>query len=157
MERFLATVAAVAVFGGAAFAETYTVDGTGMGSDSNEVMPINDDLIVIKAASNYTGFETSNPDNPLATLKGPCFGSMVIEKGKVSGGGNCHYTDADGDVAIMTWTAEGMGADGKTMGSWRVSGGTGKWTEATGGGSFNAGTDASGTYSNQVTGELTMP
>lgn len=157
MKRFLIAAATCAGLGGAAAAEDYSVEGTGVGSQMNEVMPVTESLVLVKAATEYTGFETSSADNPLANLKGTCFGSMIIDEGAISGGGNCHYTDADGDVAIMSWTAEKLGPDGRTMGSWEVAGGTGKWAEASGGGAFNAGEDDAGTYTNEVTGELTMP
>ena len=107
------------------------------------------------ATTEYTGFDGS-ADNPIVTMKGPCFGAVLIDKGNVSGGGNCHYTDADGEMAIVSWTADGMSAEGRTQGDWELAGGSGKWAAATGGGRFDAGTDAAGTYTNNVTGEISM-
>ena len=157
MKIAILTCAVSAVIAGPVLAESFDAAATGHGTASNEVMAVSEDLIVIHAASDYERFETADPDNPMASLKGPCFGAMVVDKGQVSGSGNCHYTDAGGDVAVMTWTAEGMGPDGKTLGSWAIAGGTGKWAAASGGGAFNAGTDAAGVYTNEVTGEVNIP
>lgn len=138
-------------------AETYNVDGTGTGTAMTEAMPVHDGLVVIKANTMYDGFEGDNPDNPLASVTGPCFGDVLIDMGQVSGDGLCHYTDADGDQVVIRWVATGLTADGRTTGDWSVLGGSGKWMEASGGGTFNAGSDAAGAYSNMVTGEVTLP
>lgn len=45
---------------------------------------------MIKASSIYDGFETDMANNVLATAKGPCFGTMIIDEGAVSGGGACN-------------------------------------------------------------------
>ncbi len=142
---------------GAALAETYSANGKGMGTTSAEQMPVSEDLIVVHSMTSYDGFEVDDADNPLASLTGPCFGAVLIDAGAVSGGGNCHYTDADGDKVVMAWTATGMSETGRTMGEWSVVGGTGKWESAEGGGTFDAGDDAQGDYSNQIMGEITMP
>ena len=47
--------------------------------------------------------------------------------------------------------------DGRTQGTWQVVAGTGKWDGATGGGRFDAGTDAAGTYTNNISGAMSMP
>lgn len=132
----------------------FDASGTGVGTSNTQPMPIHDGLVVVHASTDYTGFETDNPDNALASAKGPCWGSMLIDKGAVSGGGLCHYTDADGDQVVMRWTPEEM-VDGRTKGSWEVVGGSGKWMAASGGGSFDSGT-TDGKYENHVTGEITM-
>ncbi|WP_343115717.1 hypothetical protein [Ostreiculturibacter nitratireducens] len=140
-----------------AVAETYDAGGTGHGTAMNEAMPVSEDLVVIHAVSQYDRFDTTDPDSPMSSLKGPCFGSLVIKAGQVSGDGNCHYADKDGDMVIMAWTAEGLSDDGRTMGSWSVVGGSGKWAEASGGGGFLAGEDAAGVYTNEITGEVMLP
>ncbi len=48
-------------------------------------------------------------------------------------------------------------SEGFTTGEWTIEGGIGKWDGASGGGTFVAGTDAEGVYSNTVTGEMMMP
>jgi hypothetical protein len=120
-------------------------------------MPVAEGFVVIRTATTYTGFDTDDPANPMAGLSGPCFGAVVVRAGEVSGGGVCHYTDGDGDVAVMDWAADGLSAEGRTEGDWSLVGGSGKWAEAAGAGRFDAGTDAAGAYTNTVTGEFTLP
>jgi hypothetical protein len=128
--------------------------GTGHGTSMSTPMPVSDGVVMINAQTMYEGFDG---DGPLANAKGPCFGGILIDKGAVSGHGLCHYTVESGDVAMIRWVAEGVTADGRTTGTWTVLGGSGAWDGATGGGAFNAGTDAAGAYTNMVTGEITMP
>ena len=136
-------------------AAAFDAKGTGSGTNMNEVMPIHDGLVVVKVNSIYKGFDTYVADNALATAKGPCYGTMIIDKGSVSGGGACNYTDADGDAVVISWTPSGFGDEGRTIGTWQLIGGTGKWMGASGGGDFNAGGDGDG-YTNMVTGEITL-
>tara|TARA_R110002072_G_scaffold269027_1_gene428134 strand:+ start:7916 stop:8200 length:285 start_codon:yes stop_codon:yes gene_type:complete len=77
-------------------AAAFDAKGTGTGTSMNEAVPIHDGLVLVKINSMYDGFETDMADNALATAKGPCFGTMIIDKGAVSGSGACNYTDADG-------------------------------------------------------------
>ena len=70
-------------------AAAFDAKATGTGTSMNEAMPIHDGLVVVKVSSVYDGFETDMADNALATAKGPCFGTMIIDKGAVSGGGAC--------------------------------------------------------------------
>ena len=136
-------------------AAAFDAKGTGTGTSMNEAIPIHDGLVVVKVSSNYDGFETSAADNALATAKGPCFGTMIIDKGAVSGGGACNYTDDDDDAIVMRWTPTGFNDEGRTLGTWELIGGTGKWMGASGNGEFNAGGDGDA-YTNMVTGEVTM-
>ncbi len=156
MRTIALTAAGLAALATAGWAETYNVAGTGHGKSMSVPMPISEDLVVVHANTMYEGFEGEDPNSPLAGVKGPCFGSVMIDKGAVSGEGLCHYTDADGDMVLMTWTATGMAEGGRTTGDWEVTGGTGKWDGASGGGTFNAGTDAMEKYTNMVTGEVTL-
>lgn len=155
--KSIIAAAAVAGLAAAAGADTFDAAGTGQGSASSQAMPVADGLVVIHAVTDYTGFETADPDSPMATASGPCFGAVVVDGGRVSGGGDCVYTDADGDAWVTEWSADGIGDDGRTQGSWRIVGGTGKWDGATGGGRFDAGEDAAGAYTNNVTGAVSMP
>ncbi|MGR3465033.1 hypothetical protein [Limimaricola sp.] len=157
MKMFLMSAALLGVAGvGAAQAETITVEGVGKGTPNSMQMPVSEDLVVIHNQVEYDGFETTDPDSPFASLTGPCFGAALVEAGTVSGSGYCHYSDADGDMALMEWTVTGMGEEGRITGDWMVRGGTGKWAGASGGGSFDAGGEGA-EYTNMVTGEVTMP
>ena len=124
---FRATLAAAAIAGLAvtAWAGTFDAAGTGQGTSSSEAMPLADGLVVVHAVSDYTGFDTGDADSPMATASGPCFGSVLIDHGRVSGGGHCHYTDADGDSWVAEWTADAVTDDGRTQGAWRIVAGTG--------------------------------
>ncbi len=157
MTRSLVCAGLLAVLAGPAIAESYDATGVAYATSSSMQMPVGETMVVIHAATDYDRFEMSDADNPLASLTGPCFGSILVNAGQVSGSGNCHYTDGDGDIAVLEWQAEGMSDDGKTAGSWSILGGTGKWAEAEGGGTFNAGDDESGNYRNDITGEFTLP
>ena len=136
-------------------AAAFDAKGTGTGTSMNEAVPIHDGLVLVKVSSMYDGFETDIADNALATAKGPCFGTMIIDKGAVSGGGACNYTDADGEAIVISWTPSGFNDEGRTLGTWEVIGGTGKWTDASGGGDFNAGGEGDD-YTNMVTGEVNL-
>lgn len=157
MKRLLSIMGLAAlVTASGAMAETVMVKGTGMGSSDSMQMPVSDGLVVVHNRTSYDGFDTEDPESPFASLSGSCFGATLVEAGAVSGSGNCHYTDADGDQAVMAWTATGMSEEGRVSGDWSVVGGTGKWAEASGGGTFDAGGEGAD-YTNMVTGEVEMP
>ena len=157
MKYFPVSIAALMSLAVPAVAGSIDVSGTGHGTATSTPMSVSDNLVVVHATTEYTGFDGENPDNPMTSFKGPCFGSVLIKAGVVSGGGNCQYTDGDGEMAVVSWTADGMSADGRTQGNWEIVGGSGKWAAATGGGRFDAGTDDQGVYTNKVTGEVSMP
>lgn len=136
-------------------AGAFDAKGIGIGTSMNKAMPIHDSLVVVKVSSIYDGFKTETAANALATAKGPCYGTMIIDHGAVSGGGACNYTDADGDAVVMRWNASGINDEGRTICTWELIGGTGKWMVASGSGDFNAGGDGDD-YTNKVTGEVTL-
>ncbi|MGP6086905.1 hypothetical protein [Antarctobacter jejuensis] len=150
--RFTALAAGFVLFATPTLSETIDAAGTGHGKSTATPVPVSEGLVMVHATSMYDRFETEDPNNPFASAKGPCFGSILIDKGAVSGEGLCHYTDGDGDVAAIKWMAKGMSAEGRTQGDWMVLGGTGKWATTSGGGTFDAGGDP---YTNNVTGEMT--
>ncbi len=154
--HFMSAAALAAVFAFSAtpiLAETMNIDATGTGTSNSETMPLSEQLILVNVKTEYDGFD--DPDSPFATVTGPCWGSVLIDKGAVSGGGLCQYTDADGESVAMAWTPMAVGEDGRTTGEWKILGGSGKWASATGTGTFDAG-DSTGSYTNNVTGEITM-
>ena len=114
--------------------------------------------MLVDMNTKYSGFELDDPDNPMNGMSGPCFGAMEVKEGTVSGGGRCLYTDADGDMVTMQYVTERIGEDGAVIGVWSMSGGTGKWNEAVGGGSFSSLTDSeTGENANIVTGSAMLP
>ncbi len=152
--KVLLAGAALAAFSAPAMAGMMDATSTGHGESMSEVMPVSEGLVVVKAATVYSGFEYEGGDGPFAGYTGPCFGSIVIKDGMVSGGGHCSYSNDDGLTSVVAWTAESVSADGRTQGTWELVGGTGKWATATGSGTFDAGADADGNYTNNVAGEV---
>lgn len=121
---------------GAAMADggSYDISGTTVGKASNEYMPLGGKHLFIKSNTDYT-----LPDNgtPMAGMNGTCTGNMLVTMGAgAEGSGICTWTDADGDTWYGPWAVNGMTAERAALGTWYVSGGTGKFATATGGGTF---------------------
>ncbi len=126
---FIASTSA-AVAGGAA----YDISGTTVGKSENQYVPLGETHLFIDLNSKYT-----LPDNgtPLAGMTGECMGSMQVTMGAgADGSGICIWSDGDGDTWFGPFDVVGMNADRATLGTWYVSGGTGKFKTATGGGTF---------------------
>ena len=56
------------------------------------------------------------------SLSGDCFGSFVILREILSGGGNCVFVDANGDRVLQSWAIDGVGL-GVGGGTWQFLGG----------------------------------
>ena len=136
-------------------AAAFDAKGTGTGTSMNEAVSMHEGLVLVKVSSIYDGFETDMANNVLATAKGPCFGTMNIDEGAVSGGRACNYTDAEGEAMVISWTPSGISDEGRTIGTREVIGGTGKWPDASGGHDFDAGGEGAD-YTNMVTGEVNL-
>lgn len=81
-----------------------------------------------------SGFLTADdPANPLRQASMTCAGTVVVAKdGKpIRSAGSCDTVDSQGDVAFYWWRA-----DEKSGGRWGFLGGTGKWTNVEGGGTY---------------------
>lgn len=150
-----AIAAAMTLPAGMGLAETYDATGTGYGTASSEVMEAGESMMVVHANTQYERLDMGDETHPMASLTGPCFGAVSMIDGAAEGSGNCLYTDADGDMAVMRWTVTGMSEEGRTMGDWEIAGGTGKWQQATGSGSFDAGGEGAD-YTNNFTGEIML-
>ena len=137
-------------------AETFEGSGKGMGTSMNEMMPIAEGHIVMQTKGMYESFDVSD-DHPLKGATGPCFGSAEIKGSELSGGGICTYKTADGETAVINWHMTNLGEGGAVEGDWTVSGGTGKWATATGGGRFSSLTNQeTQKFVNTVTGSFTF-
>ena len=82
----------------------------------------------------FTGFiRTDDPANPLGLASMTCSGTSIVRKDQteVRSAGTCDSVDKDGDVAFYWWRH-----DEKTGGHWGFLGGTGKWTNVEGGGTY---------------------
>lgn len=138
------------------WADTYEGSGKGMGTSENKMMPIAEGHIVMQTLSNYESFDVSD-EHPLKGASGPCFGSAEIKGSELSGGGICTYTTADGEKAVINWHMTNLGEGGAVEGDWTVSGGTGKWATASGGGKFSSLTDQeTKKFVNTVSGNFTF-
>lgn len=81
----------------------------------------------------FTGFMTADdPSNPLRLASMTCTGTAIVSKDAkpIRSAGTCDSVDGDGDVAFYWWRADG------TAGRWGFMGGTGKWTNVDGGGTY---------------------
>lgn len=137
--RLLPIVFIAASTGAAAAGGAYDISGSTVGTSESNLIPVSQTQIYMNLNSNYTLADTGTP---LSGNVGNCTGFMDITVGKgASGQGVCVWADADGDQWFGPWSIHGMGADGATAGTWYVSGGTGKFAGATGGGSFSSKTD----------------
>jgi hypothetical protein len=151
-----ATLLAAAGFIAMSVSASAQTASTGIGSVESEYIPISENLLLVNARVVYTDIISDDMSNPLLNATGVCSGAILINAGAVSGGGYCHYTDTASEQVVISWTADALTAEGRTLGDWSVVGGTGPWKDATGGGRFDAGTDADGNYTNNVTGEFMM-
>ncbi|WP_264213531.1 hypothetical protein [Leisingera thetidis] len=112
----------------------------------------------MQISSSYENVEMEDADHPMNGAAGPCFGAVEIAAGTVDGGGFCAFTDSAGGKVVLHWSAEAMDPSGALTGSWNLTGGTGQWADAEGGGSFSSLTDPeTGTFVNTITSSVTMP
>lgn len=140
-----------------AHAETMMTKGKGMGQAETQIMQMGEDHMIMHTNTAYSTYEMDSADDPMQGMSGPCFGAMEVMAGKVSGSGYCAFTHQNGDMASIHWSATGMSPEGAVTGEWHVTGGTGKWMGATGGGTFSSMTDqATGMSENTVEGEVTL-
>jgi hypothetical protein len=81
-----------------------------------------------------TGFiSADDPANPLRLASMSCSGTAIVRKDQTEArsAGTCDSVDRDGDVAFYWWRH-----DEKNGGHWGFLGGTGKWANVEGGGTY---------------------
>lgn len=144
--------------GSTAAGATWDQGGQGSGTSTSTVKEIGENHMVMQVSSSYETVQMEDPDHPMNGASGPCFGAVEIAAGAATGGGICAFTDSTGSMVVLHWDAEAMEATGALTGSWTISGGTGPWAEASGGGRFSSLTDpASGSFVNTITSSVTLP
>ncbi len=82
----------------------------------------------------FNGFMTTDdPTNPLRLASMTCSGIAVVRNDgtEVRSAGTCDSVDPDGDVAFYWWRH-----DEASGGHWGLLGGTGKWVNVEGGGTY---------------------
>lgn len=154
--KTLATLALIASTGVAlAGGGSYDVSGTSIGQSDSKYTPLGETHLFIDLDSTHT---LSDNGTPIAGMEGKCSGHMQVEIGAGAQGiGVCIWADKDGDKWFGSFTVTGMNADRVTQGTWYVTGGTGKFASATGGGSFNTLTNPdSGESKLDVFGSITL-
>lgn len=136
--------------------KTFDSGGEINSNDSTQMIPISDNLLVIKSDNQGT-ITTADPENPLNGATGGCSGTMLLSMGKLTGGGYCTYTDADGNTAITSFTGSSLNDKGGNSGAWTMVGGTGKYIGATGGGDYSSTPNEDRTESvTKITGEIVL-
>ncbi len=154
MRTLIATVV-ISTIAAQAGAETLSMTGEGVGTSETTVTQIAEGHLVMVTNSTYEGFSVD--DNPMSTSTGVCNGTMEMMAGKLSGGGHCVYSDADGDSWVVNWVSNAMSDKGAVEGDWVMTGGSGKYAGASGGGTFSSLTDQeTGKFVNTTTGEVTL-
>lgn len=135
----------------------FPVAATGSAENTSKIYDITGSHSVIVSHTTYAAMRNSEPDSPVDGLHGPCFGFMEIKEGLLSGDGYCNYDDADGERAVIQWTATSLGEGGEIRGEWTLIGGSGKWVGATGGGEFESLTARkTGRTTNTILGEVAL-
>jgi len=110
------------------------VKGSGTNMFVNKVVEsfsLADSSMVSRVSS--LGFITADdPSSPLRLASMTCEGTSVTTKdGKpIRGAGSCDSVDAQGDVAFYWWRID------EKNGRWGFMGGTGKWANVEGGGTY---------------------
>ncbi|WP_049645070.1 hypothetical protein [Candidatus Rhodobacter oscarellae] len=134
------------------------VSSVGTGMQKTQAHVIGEGHVILQALTEYQAFESADPNSPLSSLSGDCFGAIEIVVNQATGGGNCIFGDGDGNATATSWSVTGFGANGSLMGTWSYVGGTGTFTGITGGGTFDSVTDqATGMFSNQISGAAYLP
>lgn len=137
-------------------AETIDVSATSYSSSNSFFEALSGDLQVYRSQSSlerYEGIEGSRLD----IVEGSCFGSFIILRGTPSGGGNCIFTDVNGDQVLQAWTVDHV-KQGQGFGTWHFIGGTGAHEGITGRGTYADETNAlTGKSKNVIVGTVTWP
>lgn len=160
MTRLCLTAALLCAFsaGTGMAGTTWEQPGKGTGISTSTVNQISEGHMVMQISSSYENVEMEEADHPMNGAAGPCFGAVEVASDGVEGGGICAFVDSAGEKVVLHWQAEGMDQSGALTGNWTLSGGTGHWAEAQGGGTFSSLTDPeSGKFVNTITSSVTMP
>lgn len=91
---------------------------------------------IISASAYGTGYVTRDEASPLKGAYGTCVLFNEVIDGKPNGELRCVRTDADGDKFLVTGKVKAYDARGGMTGAYTVTGLTGKWVGANGGGNF---------------------
>ena len=152
MKRFLIySTAFVMVLGLAAIANAGEVGGHNIAQAKKSIETDLGNGKMFVTTGNHTVCRTTDANHPLNDASGDCDGGCVMNaEGDGECLGSCTWADKDGDLAFFTWS-------GVTSGTWKFRGGTGKYAEATGKGTWEtSGVYAGGMVRNSWSGAIEM-
>ncbi len=110
-------------FAQTANAEIYKIETVGYGQSNDYFEALAGNLQVYKSDFTYDRYEYAD-DARLKIASGRCFGSFTIINGEPNGGGNCVFTDVNGDKVLQAWNLDEV-ALGVGHGTYHLIGGTG--------------------------------
>ena len=156
MKRLLIAAACLAAAtAGTQAGETFDAGGVGKGTNKSSVVMVREGHMLMNSISTYTGYEAADAKSPMNGMTGTCRGAIEFKIPSATGQGHCEFTDKSGDKQISTWVATGVAKGGALTGTWTVVGGTGRYQNASGGGTFHSLTDRkAGTFVNTVKGAI---
>ncbi len=138
-------------------AEAFSADGTASGQSKSEYIEVGADHLILNSRIEYSKFEMENAANPMKDLSGPCFGVVELRGGAAEGNGVCVLNGLEGDSVVLGWTARRVDPRGQVAGYWTVNTGTGRWLQASGGGTFLSNVNqANGAATNTLKGAVAL-
>lgn len=102
-----------------------------------DVMQVAANHVVISAAAHGTGYVTRDDKSPMKGAYGSCVLFNEVIDGKPNGELRCVRTDAQGDTFLIVGKVKAYSPSGAMTGSYTITGLTGKWVGAKGGGNFS--------------------
>jgi len=144
MKRFLtiSIVSGLALIATASVALAGEVDGHNFVTPKASVTTELPSGVVYTTLGNHQVCTTKDPNHPMHRASGDCDGACVTKpEGEPTCMGSCTWVDQDGDLAFFVW-------DGAEEGHWSLKGGSGKYAEASGHGTWKG--DAA--YAGGITG-----
>jgi hypothetical protein len=128
-------------------AETVRFKGTGEGSRQIIITPLLSIIASFDAEGEFTHFGTSTIHADMLFL--PNLNDTL------HGTGSLTFTVADGDTAEMDVEGDLNTTTGRIVGTFTITGGSGKFVNATGHGTFDGNEDAQGNFKVTLTGVIT--
>ena len=138
-------------------AQDFDVSGVIESKNNHNVQEISDSLTILLASMEET-LVPKDAASPWQGATGSCGGAVEIREGKIAGDGVCAFTDTENDRFVISWTAQSMNEQGGPVGIWELTGGSGKYVNASANGEYNdvPGEDPS-LSTITIAGQLTIP
>jgi len=144
--------------GSAAIAESFDAGGVASGTTEVTPMPLEEGRMVMALTTTYDSMMGNDDSNPLAGMRGECTGSALQDGEALEGSGFCVFKGDGADAALVRWTATGRDSAGAMTGDWELRGGTGRFEDGSGGGTFSSVVDPeTGAAENTIAGNIDLP